>query len=715
MSVFLKKIEIQGFKSFANKTTFEFPAKIIGVVGPNGSGKSNIVDALRWALGERAAKNLRGESLENLIFAGTPKKPASSLARVSLHFTNHENIFPVETSEAVIERKIDKAGASQFFINSVETRLRDLHPILARAKMGTRGMTIIGQGQSDLFVKSSPKERRIMIEEILGLKEYRLKKEEAERRVETSRSNMEKIKAMIDEITPHLKFLRKQKSRWEEREKIEEKLKHLENSYFGFRIKTLREEKKSIEEKLLRLEVKKKAEDENTRKKELELRELEKEKETSKESEEVRNSIERLFEEKLNIERELIRLETRIEIRGSETRLPAKDTETLLRSIRGIEKEAKSLLVIQNMEELKEEIAKLIKKLEALFEEPKESKEREARQNITEALQPLKRELENIEKKLREEKEKEKALGQKQKNINQQFRTRFEEIERERNKTREIERKVLEIKFEKEKTVLRINELEKQWQALERTGDELEKAIRGEWTEITAETNWQQAERRILLLCSELSSIGEIDNELVKEAEDTETRYVLLEKEYEDLGRTEKDLSVLIAELDERIHGEFKNSFKKINDAFNTYFGLMFGGGKAKLKLSAETEEHEGGEHISGVDFEISIPRKKIKNLDMLSGGEKSLVSMAALFSLISISSPPILILDEIDAALDEENARRFAELVKNFSDKTQFLIVTHNRITMETADVLYGITMGDDGVSKVLSIKLETTEQMTD
>src|SRR3989344_4014377 len=543
MSVFLKKIEIQGFKSFANKTTFEFPAKIIGVVGPNGSGKSNIVDALRWALGERAAKNLRGESLENLIFAGTPKKPASSLARVSLHFTNHENIFPVETSEAVIERKIDKAGASQFFINSVETRLRDLHPILARAKMGTRGMTIIGQGQSDLFVKSSPKERKIMIEEIL-----------------------------------------------------------------------------------LRLEVKKKAEDENTRKKELELRELEKEKETSKESEEVRNSIERLFEEKLNIERELIRLETRIEIRGSETRLPAKDTETLLRSIRGIEKEAKSLLVIQNMEELKEEIAKL-------------------------------------KKKLREEKEKEKALGQKQKNINQQFRTRFEEIERERNKTREIERKVLEIKFEKEKTVLRINELEKQWQALERTDDELEKAIRGEWTEITAETNWQQAERRILLLRSELSSIGEIDNELVKEAEDTETRYVLLEKEYEDLGRTEKDLSVLIAELDERIHGEFKNSFKKINDAFNTYFGLMFGGGKAKLKLSAETEEHEGGEHISGVDFEISIPRKKIKN----------------------------------------------------FSDKTQFLIVTHNRITMETADVLYGITMGDDGVSKVLSIKLETTEQMTD
>ena len=116
---------------------------------------------------------------------------------------------------------------------------------------------------------------------------------------------------------------------------------------------------------------------------------------------------------------------------------------------------------------------------------------------------------------------------------------------------------------------------------------------------------------------------------------------------------------------------------------------------------------------MKGVDFEISIPRKKIKNLDMLSGGEKSLVSLAALFSLVSISPPPFLVLDEIDAALDDENARRFAELLQKSSKETQFIVVTHNKITMETAGILYGITMGEDGVSKVLSLKLEDAEQM--
>jgi len=119
-------------------------------------------------------------------------------------------------------------------------------------------------------------------------------------------------------------------------------------------------------------------------------------------------------------------------------------------------------------------------------------------------------------------------------------------------------------------------------------------------------------------------------------------------------------------------------------------------------------EEKPNLELSAGIEIEISIPKKRITNLDMLSGGEKSLVSLAALFALISVSPPPFLVLDEIDAPLDEENARRFAGLVEEFSKKTQFVIVTHNRATMEVAEVLYGITMGDDGVSKILSLKLE-------
>ncbi len=121
-----------------------------------------------------------------------------------------------------------------------------------------------------------------------------------------------------------------------------------------------------------------------------------------------------------------------------------------------------------------------------------------------------------------------------------------------------------------------------------------------------------------------------------------------------------------------------------------------------------ENSADEESEAKTGIDINLSLPKKRITTLEMLSGGEKSLVSIAALFALISISPPPFLVLDEIDAALDENNSKRFANLIKEFSRKTQFIVVTHNRAVMEAADVLYGVTMGEEGTSKVLSLKLE-------
>jgi chromosome segregation protein len=166
---------------------------------------------------------------------------------------------------------------------------------------------------------------------------------------------------------------------------------------------------------------------------------------------------------------------------------------------------------------------------------------------------------------------------------------------------------------------------------------------------------------------------------------------------------------------------------KKINEEFEKFFGLMFGGGVAKLKIesprpkvkaeaeegspAAETEadDEEADDRSNlGIEIDIRLPRKKISSLDMLSGGERSLVGIAALFALVSVSPPPFLVLDEIDAPLDERNARRFAEMLKEFSKHTQFIVVTHNRATMESADILYGVTLNEDGTSKILSLKLE-------
>ncbi|MEK7462988.1 MAG: AAA family ATPase, partial [Patescibacteria group bacterium] len=152
----LKRLELVGFKSFAEKTVLEFPGGIAGIVGPNGSGKSNVLDAVRWILGEREAKNLRGDKAEDLIFAGTPKKSRLGQAQASLHFENEKNFFQLEFAEISISRQVDRDGSNKFFLNKSEIRLKDLIDFFAKVRLGTKGLVVISQGNSDIFVQASP-------------------------------------------------------------------------------------------------------------------------------------------------------------------------------------------------------------------------------------------------------------------------------------------------------------------------------------------------------------------------------------------------------------------------------------------------------------------------------------------------------------------------------------------------------------------------------
>ena len=251
MSHFLKRLELNGFKSFANKTVLEFPAGIVAIVGPNGSGKSNVVDAIRWLLGERDAKNLRGSKVEDLIFAGTQKRARVGMATASLHFENGKRFFPVDFEEVVVTRQISRGGDSKYFLNKSEILLRDLIDFFAKARLGSHGLIIIGQGDSDLFIRSTPMERREMIEEILGLREYQLKKTDAERRLKNSRINLDKTKALVEEILPHLRSLKRQAGRWERRGEIAEELKNLENEFFGSQWMEIVERMRAVETKVV--------------------------------------------------------------------------------------------------------------------------------------------------------------------------------------------------------------------------------------------------------------------------------------------------------------------------------------------------------------------------------------------------------------------------------------------------------------------------------
>lgn len=722
---FLRRIELQGFKSFAQKVSLEFPSRVVAVVGPNGSGKSNIIDAFRWILGEREAKHLRGDTLGNLIFAGTPARPPAGFAKAVLYFDNSSKLFPFDAEEIMLVRRVDRSGVSQFFLHDAEIRLKDLIPLLARAKLGSRGLTMIGQGESDIFVRASGEERRTMIEEVLGLREYRIKKAQAERRLVSSEVNMDKARAMIEELMPHLRLLRRQKHRWDKRSELASMLREFENQYFAFEHRGLQEKLRGLETPLKKFDEVKSEHKAYIEHLEKEVKALDKKAEDHGTGRELREKINSLIDRRLELQRALARCETKIEFRAREEKAPDINTGELLELMEHLREEFKTVLAWNDIEKIRSSLQEWISKLNRVLHKDVKAIDEAFKEEFAE-LKAAVLKLDNEIVKTREEEE---QIADVREKANQEFRSLIERLEAKKNELRRIEEEEHGAFFEKEKLQLRLEELTREWRGFGREADELPSLVVQE-----GYGTREELEKKMMRLRGELAAIGEIDENLVQEAEETEKRYEFLDRELKDLEHAIKDLKTLISSLEKQIHESFKTAFKSINEEFNTYFKLMFGGGKARLKLerieAPPEEEATSGEGVSegsetekkelpkeeerdpelsaGVEIDLQIPRKRIKSLDMLSGGEKSLVSVAALFALISVSPPPFLVLDEIDAPLDEENARRFAELIKEFSKKTQFVIVTHNRATMEAADILYGVTMGEDGTSKVLSLKLE-------
>lgn len=734
----MKRLELNGFKSFAQKTVFEFPPGITAIVGPNGSGKSNIIDAIRWLLGERDAKSLRGNKGEDLIFAGTAKRPQLGLARATLSFDNKSKFFPVDFSEISVSREVRRDGNNRYLLNNSEVRLKDLVDFFAQARLGTRGLVVITQGNSDIFINSSPLERREMIEEVLGLREYQLKKTEAERRLKNTQINLDKVRALTEEILPHLRSLKRQTGRWEKREQLEGELRELENQLFGSewreiygKISEIEKEIISRKEEFRVLEKEKIAAEENLKKVEAnqpkERRELQ----------EIRDKMQALLGKRSQLQKEIGRLEARLEIKEDLFSYPDLSAPMLIDFIQKI-REKLGFLIHIDYEDIQSAIQELIEEIDEILSgtgvKSNVGEGREAKINLE--FKKISEGLTELEKEIGELREKEKTLEENQQQFLAVFKAAVASAEAAKDKIERWENENRERLFEKEKLELRRQEWERQ---VRQAGRRPEEFINIEISKIAEENELRAMEKRAFKLRGDLASIGEIDEALIKEAQETEERYKFLGRELIDLEKAKEDLRKLIAELNEKVKIEFSSALAKINEKFSEFFNLMFGGGHARLKIQksnpgnqniiagAEAEikeedskkekveikipENEGEieETEEGLEIDLKLPRKKLTSLGVLSGGERSLVGIAALFAIISVSPPPFLVLDEIDAALDERNARRFSEMLKEFSKKTQFIVVTHNRATMEAADILYGITLNNDETSKVVSLKLET------
>ncbi len=734
--MYLKRLELVGFKSFAQKTTLEFPAGVVAVVGPNGSGKSNIIDGLRWILGEREAKNIRAERSENLIFSGTPQRPRSSFAQVAITFDNSTHFFPVDYSEITIKRRVSRNGASEYYLNEGQTRLRDIIDFFAKAKLGTKGFSIINQGNSDLFIKASPAERRVMLEEVLGLRQYQLKRHESENKLETTRINLEKVKALIEEILPHLKMLRRQATKWEKHATVEVELKDLENQYFGYKIQQFKDELKKIDPEIEKIEKEVGSKNNELRTLQDELGRIEK---NQPQGDKNFNAFKKQQTDILNrrsaIQKELGRLEAEMEFVLSRPKASVKETE-LIALVKDVKKIISEAISHDDIGAIKTKLKALTERIDSLLEGGSRESETQLK-NIEKLKKGFVDELETLEKNLSELGNLENKLAGEMREFNVLFKKAFEAVEAKKSEIQQLENKKNRFGFDKERVALQMDDLKKQ--AVQWGRDFNDFALAQTKTDLTrtdADKDFDipLVERRMLRLRGELASIGEIDQALLNEAKEMETRYAFLSTQSQDLTTAAEDLKKLIHDLKEKIHDEFSKALHLVNIEFNNYFRLMFNGGKAKLHLvvkpltdadetltdadkdsqgsrpqeSALSPRKSAPMDEGGLDIELSIPRKNIKGLDVLSGGERSLVSIAVLFALISVSPPPFLVLDEVDAALDENNTKRFANLIKSFSGKTQFLLVTHNRATMEAATILYGVTMAEDGASRLLSLKLD-------
>ena len=211
----LKELTINGFKSFAKKAELEFSTPITAIVGPNGSGKSNVAEAFRFVLGEQSMRSLRGRKGEDLIFNGSTSVVRSNRASVVIRLDNAaqggKRTFPVDFDEVIIERIVHRDGTNEYVLNGSRTRLRDIQELLASANIGPTGHHIISQGEADRILTATPKERREMVEDALGLKVYQYKKIESERRLEKTRENIAQVESLRREVVPHLRFLEHKK------------------------------------------------------------------------------------------------------------------------------------------------------------------------------------------------------------------------------------------------------------------------------------------------------------------------------------------------------------------------------------------------------------------------------------------------------------------------------------------------------------------------
>ena len=246
----LQAIELLGFKSFPDKTRIDFAHGITALLGPNGCGKSNIVDAIKWSVGEQSAKTLRADKMEDIIFNGTENRKALSIAEAKLTLTNDSGQLPLDAAEITIKRRLYRSGDSEYFINNVPVRLRDIRELFFDTGIGKSAYSIMEQGRIDQILSTKPEDRRYVFEEAAGITKYRIKGLEAERKLEKTQDNMRQVEGILGEVKRSYDTLKTQAEKTESYRNLKERIFQVELDIQLLRLRGFLEQQEKCEQQL---------------------------------------------------------------------------------------------------------------------------------------------------------------------------------------------------------------------------------------------------------------------------------------------------------------------------------------------------------------------------------------------------------------------------------------------------------------------------------
>ena len=703
----LRSISLRGFKSFPDPVEIRFEPGVAVVVGPNGSGKSNVADAIVWAAGSLSPSDLRAEKPDDVLFAGGPERASAEYAEVELVFDNEDGEGVVEFSELSIARRLHRGGEGEYLVNKARVRRLDVVELLAEVGLGTELHSVIGQGRVEQILGSKPAERRAMIEEAAGLGRFKQRRHRAELKLARVEIQVERARDLEDEVRKRLRPLALQATAAQRAEKLAGEIE-------ARRARIAAAELERIERGLA---------DVSERRAEAELERKRRDEKLSGVLEERRRAEEELAEAAGRHERAtagLYRLKSaaeRVELRREQ----AEETARALRAeaasprlaLTGAPTYEGAIASARSWKVAPSDFSRALTRLREAYNEGVDAVLLHAAGSVWFASGSIGR----------AEKPPRSALLDRLAELSDraeatlagagELALRFEAPLRARvdsggtrsgelgEELRALGAREAELRRAASEAGERLAAVGIEAARLEREREEvLVRLPEGEEPEALTDEQVEELRAEIARLERRREALGQVNPLAAEEHAREKARLEELVLQREDLERSLAELANLRDELAATVEQRFEETYAAVERHFAEVASTLFPGGKGRLVRQEDEEE-------PGVEIELQPGGKKVTRLSLLSGGEKALGAISFLFALFLARPCPFYVLDEVEAALDDTNIGRFVELLQRFSDRAQFIVVTHQKKTMEAADILYGVTMGAQGVTEIVSKRL--------